>query len=216
LSTPTSPADNQHFDHIIDALAEQGYIILDNLIPDPVLQQLSQHFDSIDQADFKHAGVGRSDSFQTNQQIRSDRIHWLNHNDASTQPYFQQMELLRQQVNRHLFLGLFDYECHYAHYPAGSFYQRHVDAFKGQGNRRLTTILYLNKDWQNEDGGQLKMYHDDENVAFAEVKPEYGRMVIFLSEQFPHEVCVSNRSRRSITGWFRINNSNSQTVDPMA
>src|SRR5690606_40843214 len=51
---------------------------------------------------------------------------------------------LRLYVNRHLFLGLYEYECMFAHYPAGAFYKKHLDAFKSGINRRLSTVLYLN------------------------------------------------------------------------
>jgi len=107
-------------------------------------------------------------------------------------------------MNQRLFLGLFDYESHYAHYPSGAFYKRHVDAFKGQSNRVLTTVMYLNPFWQTQDGGQLQIYDINDDNLITSVEPEMGTFVVFLSEQFPHEVLPSKRDRYSIAGWFRI------------
>lgn len=45
------------------------------------------------------------------------------------------MDGLRQQLNRALYLGLNNYEAHYAAYQAGGFYKKHLDLFKGKRNR---------------------------------------------------------------------------------
>ena len=207
--------DESCFDFVITQLIKQRYAIIDNLLPANLLSDLDRHFQSLHHTKFKHAGVGRDERFQTNHTIRNDVIYWPEQNINIIKQYLSWMEALRQRVNREFLLGLFDYECHYAHFPEESFYKRHVDAFKGQSNRRLSTILYLNHDWKKEDGGLLRMYHDSEEQPFIEVLPEYGRMLFFFSEQFPHEVSVAKRSRRSITGWFRLNSSHSKLADPI-
>ena len=119
------------------------------------------------------------------------------------------MDVLRVGINQRLFLGLFDYESHFAHYEIGAFYQKHRDAFNdhkktGQPIRMLSTVLYLNKDWQDDNGGELMIYNDSEQ-PLEKVVPYFGRLVIFLSEKFPHEVLPAKRERKSIAGWFRVN-----------
>ena len=122
-----------------------------------------------------------------------------------------------------LFLGLFDYECHYAWYPAGGYYRTHLDAFRGEDNRKVSTVVYLNDDWKPSDGGELVIHQpvDDQRLddttmyAMARiVTPRFGTMVLFLSEEFPHEVRTAARARYSLAGWFRINTSGSGAVDP--
>jgi SM-20-related protein len=87
-----------------------------------------------------------------------------------------------------------------------------LDAFHGEANRILTLVAYLNLDWKEEDGGELIIYSGD-NV-FAMVPPEFATLVVFLSEEFPHEVLPARRDRYSVAGWFRLNASSSQRVDP--
>lgn len=123
------------------------------------------------------------------------------------------MENLRQNLNQQLFLGLFDYESHYAIYEQGAFYKKHLDALKGKSNRVLSTVLYLNKQWCAENAGELILYAADGKTVLESIQPKCGTIIIFLSEQFPHEVLSANKTRYSIAGWFRINASGSKEID---
>jgi len=194
---------NSSYDLIANALNDDGYIVLPKFLPDELTEQLYQHVSTIPEQEFKVAGIGRNQSFQLNDKIRSDRTRWLSSFDPVEQAYLSIMDDCRQQLNQQLFLGLRDYEAHFAHYKEGSYYQRHVDAFHGRSNRLVTTVFYLNPDWDQQDGGELIIYHNDSSNTVCRVLPEFGTMVVFLSEQFPHEVLTSMRDRYSIAGWFR-------------
>jgi SM-20-related protein len=198
-------------DVIADALVEQGYCIVGDALPAALLQQLLSHLNQLHDGDLKVAGIGRQTDFQVQQTIRSDKIHWLEPNTETTAEFLQWMDSLRVGINRRLFMGLFDYESHFAHYAVGAFYKKHRDAFRGnraqgQSNRVLSTVLYLNDAWQSGEGGELLLYaEDDDNKVIESNLPEFGRLVIFLSEKFPHEVLPAKRERKSIAGWFRVN-----------
>ena len=92
--------------------------------------------------------------------------------------------------------------------------KRHVDAFKGQGNRVLSLVGYLNEDWLEENGGELVIYNSSDDVEGTKVLPKKNTLVVFLSEQFPHEVLPATRTRHSIAGWFRVNGSVNDNIDP--
>ena len=66
-------------------------------------------------------------------------------------------------------------------------------------------ILYLNESWTKADGGQLRMYfpQKDGSERVEDVLPLGGRLVVFLSEEIPHEVLPTLKERISITGWLR-------------
>ena len=95
-------------------------------------------------------------------------------------------------------LSLKDFEVHMTVYPIGSFYKRHLDQFKKDDHRKLSVILYLNNDWQDSHGGQLRMYFPGQTKDFL---PLAGRLVIFRSDEIEHEVLPATRERLSITGW---------------
>lgn len=216
LPVTRGPSDSDIFARIVSALHEYGYIILHDAFSLAQLNRLFIDIKETDQNDFYQAGVGRDQIHRKNPFVRRDRICWLDTGRVAAQPYLEWMEQLRLTINRELFLGLFDYESHYAHYPKGAFYKKHVDAFKGESIRHLSTILYLNPVWQVEDGGELVLYDTDGVTVLETVIPAFGTMVIFLSEDFPHEVLTAKRSRYSLTGWFRVNTTDSVHLDPPA
>jgi SM-20-related protein len=106
-------------------------------------------------------------------------------------------------LNRTLQLGLFDFECHFACYPAGAHYARHNDQFQGDSDRELSCVLYLNENWKREDGGQLRLHLDSGDTAPKDILPRGGRLVMFISRRFAHEVLPAARERFSIAGWFK-------------
>lgn len=203
MTAQSSLLSAQQADAIADALADEGKIILDDLLPASLIEQLRLQVSQLADSEFKAAGVGRGQDHQYQQAIRRDQIHWLSQADATQKHYLDWMDSLREALNQRLFMGLFDYEAHYAHYPPGAFYKRHLDAFRGNTNRVLTSVCYLNDNWQPEDAGELLIYPQQGDQVLEKVAPKAGRLVIFLSEQFPHEVLAAKRDRYSIAGWFR-------------
>jgi SM-20-related protein len=201
-------------DDICVALVNQGYCVLDAAVPAARLRALQQEQASLTAAELLAAGIGREQQHQQDRQVRGDHIHWLDRQRPAAADYLDFAESLRQGINRRLFLGLFDYECHYARYEPGAFYARHVDAFAGRRNRVLSTVLYLNEDWHESDGGELVLYDDRSDGELLRLLPQSNRMVLFLSERFPYEVLAARRSRCSIAGWYRVNPSDTQRVDP--
>lgn len=204
----------QQADRIAAALAAEGYIILDDILPDDLLMSLASQATSSTANTYKAAGVGREQGMQHNAAVRNDEISWIDSSNPAGKEYLDWMERLRSELNRRLFIGVFDYESHYAHYAPGAYYKTHLDAFKGNTNRIVTTVLYLNSNWQSENGGELVVYSPDSDCILQKILPEYGRLVIFLSDKFPHEVLPANKDRYSIAGWFRVNNSSATRVDP--
>ncbi|RTE86495.1 MULTISPECIES: 2OG-Fe(II) oxygenase [Gammaproteobacteria] len=201
------------FEKIADQLADVGYAIVPDFISEEEANALYHYVESLEQGFWHLAGVGREQQHTVNTHVRSDEICWLTQRTEQEMFWLDRMEQLRESVNRYLFMGLFDYECHFARYAPGSRYQKHLDAFKGRSNRVLSTILYLNPDWQPENGGELVIYGERGKVLET-VLPKQGCFVVFLSDRFVHEVKVSNRLRYSLTGWFRHNTSTGFRIDP--
>lgn len=203
------------FANIAQDLQFTGYSIQTLDQETPALQALKSRLAEFDFDTFDEAGIGRKDDHQKNETIRSDKIHWLDNSNALEGCFLDYMDELKAYMNKRLFMGLFSYECHFAHYQPGAFYKKHLDAFKGQTNRLLSTVLYLNPDWQAENGGELVIYDgEDHNKELTRVTPNFGTLVTFLSDEFPHEVLPAKAVRFSIAGWFRVNNSVNGQIDP--
>ena len=189
------------FESIAKDLSTKGYSICSNAIPESILKPLVQEAQSQLNC-FNRAGIGRQSQHVIDDTIRSDKIRWISEDTEAGSAWLHWTGELKQYLNRRLFLGLNYFESHFAHYGEGNFYKKHRDAFVGQGNRVLSVVTYLNERWSQEDGGQLVIY-DDADKEIERVLPGSGTLVIFLSEEFPHEVLPAQRERLSIAGWFR-------------
>ncbi|ATX81304.1 SM-20-related protein [Mariprofundus ferrinatatus] len=206
----TDNGSSSKFDRIVADLHETGFSICDGFVsPLQVSNMALEAKKQYKKGAFRHARVGRGASMQLRPEIRNDRVLWLDSEKpgAALLPYFLDLETLRKEINRNLYMGLFEFEGHFALYPPGASYDIHFDRFIGTMERVVTCILYLNDNWQPDEGGALKVYEGTEpsNLPLPmEVIPQGGRLVTFISELFPHEVLPARRDRLSLTGWFRI------------
>ncbi|WP_273823292.1 MULTISPECIES: 2OG-Fe(II) oxygenase [Pseudomonas] len=197
------PSDHPLLLSIVDDLAERGWSQQELFLPADLTRELATECRKrAADGELAPAGVGRGAAQQVREGIRGDHIQWLEPGQAeSCDRYLGLMNSLREALNRGLYLGLEDFECHFALYPAGAFYRRHLDRFRDDDRRSVSAILYLNDTWQPEEGGQLRMYLADE--VERDVLPTAGCLIVFLSGDVPHEVLPATRERLSLTGWFR-------------
>ncbi|MGA4633167.1 2OG-Fe(II) oxygenase [Pseudomonas solani] len=191
------------FEPISDDVAQRGWSLQPGAVAADLVAALARECRARSAAgELSPAGIGRGDGQQVREGIRGDRIDWLEPGQAAPcDHYLELMDELRLRLNRELFLGLEDFEAHFALYPPGAFYQKHLDRFRDDDRRAVSAVLYLNPDWQPGEGGELRLYLAD--GATHDVLPEAGTLVVFLSSDLPHEVLPASRERLSLTGWFR-------------
>jgi len=190
-------------DEIARGLGCDGFVAVEDSLPPALLARLDDGCHQREAANFDLAGVGRGAHRTRDSDIRGDAIRWLDDASEPDHAYLTVMEGLRLALNRKLYLGLLDYDCHYAIYGAGSHYQRHLDTLSGSKNRLLSTVVYLHDQWALADGGELLLYRGSDPLPTARILPRPGLMVLFLSEDFPHEVLAARKPRHSLAGWFR-------------
>ncbi|AZC21404.1 oxidoreductase, 2OG-Fe(II) oxygenase family [Pseudomonas sp. CMR5c] len=197
------PSDHPLLLSIVDDLAARGWSQQDIFLPEALTLDLAAECRKrAAEGELAPAAVGRGVAQEIREGIRGDHIQWLEPGQAeASDAYLALMDSLREALNRGLFLGLEDFECHFAMYPPGAFYKRHVDRFRDDDRRMVSAVIYLNSQWLPEHGGQLRMYLQDHEQH--DVDPLGGRLVVFLSGELPHEVLPATRERLSLTGWFR-------------
>jgi SM-20-related protein len=169
---------------LVDGVATRGYAIVPQFVEADVVAQLrSRAEDAFAQGRMHPARVGRATTSIRDAGIRGDAIAWLDEvtSDPTERALAASLEAVRLAVNASLWLGLFDFEGHYARYSAGAFYARHLDRFRDQDTRTL--------------------FRDGEPPL--DVPPRGGTLAAFLAERFEHEVLPATRTRWSFTGWFR-------------
>lgn len=205
---------------LVEGLAERGWAAVDHALDPELVEALRDRARALYARDAFDAGrVGRGEALTDAPRIRRAEIAWLEGRDPAERRLLDGAEALRQTLNRELFLGLFEFEAHFAHYPEGGFYRRHLDAFAGGVKSRVVSFIgYLNEVWADGDGGELAVWAgpDDRGEAAALIAPKPGTLVIMLSERIPHEVRPAARERLSLAGWFRVNPGVGGVLDPAA
>jgi SM-20-related protein len=197
------PSDHPLLLRIVDDLAEHGWSQQNIFLPLGLTRELAAECRKrAAEGELAPAAVGRGSTSGIREGIRGDHIQWIEPGQAlACDSYLDLMDSLREAMNRGLFLGLEDFESHFALYPPGAFYLKHVDRFRDDDRRMVSAVVYLNDAWLPEYGGQLRMYLDER--VEHDVVPTGGCLVVFLSGEVPHEVLPANRDRLSLTGWFR-------------
>jgi SM-20-related protein len=188
---------------IVDAVQEHGWSEQDSFLPAELTRALALECAARAAAGaLTPARVSQGAAQSLQPDIRGDRIQWLEagQSDACDQ-YLAIMETLRVTLNRELFLGLDNYESHFAFYTPGASYARHRDRFRDDDSRTVSVIVYLNADWLPEHGGALRLH--PEGLSARDILPVAGRIGTFLSADMLHEVLPATRDRMSLTGWFR-------------
>ncbi len=206
--------DETLFRLIADDLERQGYSIRPGALPEEISSSLYSYQTSLNTNKYIDAGIGRGEDFLKTEFVRTDEICWITGESEAGSNWIDWTYRLQRFLNQRLFLGLFSFESHFARYPPGAYYKRHYDAFRGDANRILSVVTYLNSGWGYTDGGELVLYSDDKDRVGLKVVPLYGTVVVFLSEEFPHEVLPAVRDRYSVAGWFRVNTSINNNIDP--
>lgn len=199
---------NPTYEKIIEDLLVNRYSVVDEFFsPEKVAALRTNLLKKYEDKIFKKSAIGNQLKEKIASEVRGDFILWLNetHSAPAEVAFFAQIKDFVDYLNRTCYMGIADSEFHYAVYPPGTSYRRHLDTFQNDSRRKLSIVCYLNdEDWKPEYGGELAIYLNDiGNEKVLNVYPLQGRMVIFESMVLEHEVKPVNRERLSITGWLK-------------
>jgi SM-20-related protein len=184
----------------MDALSVNDYVIIDKFVDEYRLNTIHTFFKShLD--GFTKAGIGALRDHVIRRDIRGDYTYWLDRKrDSELYNFWSLVDETVFVYNRYCFLGLSGYEFHLAYYPKKGHYDKHLDQFSTRNNRTISMVIYLNKNWQKGDGGELEIFLKDGTSIL--VNPLEARCVMFKSAEVPHAVLASNKPRYSLTGWL--------------
>lgn len=200
--------ENPLYEKIISGILEDQYSIVEDFFtPEEVRVLRNTLLEKYEEDNFKKAAIGNRLNETIEKTIRGDFILWINEKDAveAERVFFYKINSLVAYLNKTCFLGILQKEFHYALYPEGTFYKRHLDTFQNDDRRKLSLVCYLNdEDWKPENGGELVIYKEENGVEVAKkIYPFPGRVVIFESQILEHEVKPVKTTRLSITGWLK-------------
>ena len=198
------PTDTSPFIRVCDDLVAQGWSAIPHFFSSDLINSLrSELMEHAEYNRLQAAHIGKGEQRALRSDIRGDETRWLNGESLAQRDFLAQLELLRHALNSQLFLGLNDLEAHFALYPPGTGYSQHIDSFQNNNLRRITIVAYLNEHWQPDEGGELLLFND-QNEIYQRILPEAGTLACFISEEIQHAVATTQRPRASIAGWFRV------------
>lgn len=186
-------------EQIIRDIKDKGWSFQENILTAHDMSEITKFF-NVHRGEFEAAKIGKGQTRQRNENVRGDYTFWIDplNPPAEFVPVMKTLEELKSNLNQEIYLGAREYECHLAYYPPGTFYQKHVDRFNNDSSRVLSFIFYLSEEWKAGDGGELVLYGESETT----INPIPGSLMVFLSDNLPHEVKPCKRERRSFTGWM--------------
>lgn len=200
--------ENPLFERIINDISESQFSVIDNFF-NPNEVEILRHslLEKYEADNFKKAAIGNKLNETIERSVRGDVILWIDERQANSaeQLFFEKINTLVNYLNKTCFLGILQKEFHYAIYPLGTFYKRHIDTFQNDDRRKLSLVCYLNEDgWLVANGGALCLYLKENNLEIEKnIYPLPGRVVIFESQVIEHEVKIVHTQRLSITGWLK-------------
>jgi SM-20-related protein len=206
LTEDLSFKENPLFEHLISDLLNQNYSICDNFFDLRLVDSLRDRLKTLhNHSELKKAAIGNKVNESISKAIRRDYIQWIDEQQANPveRLFFEAINTFKNYLNMTCFMGILHQEFHYAIYPEGTFYKKHLDTFQNDDRRKLSMVCYLNDNsWNKTNGGELVIY--PENSIEVVIHPLPGRVVIFESQLLEHEVRpVLNDMRLSITGWLK-------------
>ena len=201
----------------LEVLKAKGYVVIENFLPEILQEGLRQDVRGLrNQSRFSVAKIGQDSTNTLNTKIRIAETCFLGRNklgdipNTSRSQLYDVLDLIRRDLPQPLDTALSEFL--YAYYPSGGFYRRHRDAIPGSVSilRKYSLLIYLNKDWKEDDEGKLRMHMDSggdelamgEEPNFIDVAPKGGTLILFDSAQVPHEVLDTQAERVAIVGWF--------------
>ena len=187
----------------LDDLAAHGWSQQNHFLPLELTLALAEECRALaDSGVLDFAAVGRGTAQMLRPEIRGDQTRWLEDGQSDAcDRYRQIMETLRLALNQAFFLGLDNYESHFALYAPGASYSKHLDRFRDDDLRTVSAVIYLNPGWLPGQGGALRLH--PQGAPVRDIAPMGSRLVLFLSADMLHEVLPATCERLSLAGWFR-------------
>ena len=202
-----SPLDPFFVRSLHQQLEKQSWCQTESLFSNELLLKLqADALTRFHRGEFELAKVGKGVAALVRANVRSDSICWVEDAPKSLalRDYLFTVNELMAQLSRQMFVPMISFETHYASYPVGGSYEKHLDRFSADDTRVISMVVYLNSEWKPEEGGSLVLYSTDKPSQIVhEVQPRLGTTILFLSEDVQHEVRPALRRRSSLAGWMK-------------
>ncbi len=188
------------------------HIVLDGLFPEAVLEEVLAAFprpDEIEWRRFDNATEKKLGYWHESTLRPEVQLFLYEMNSAPMLQFLQALTGIEGLISDPYYGGAGPHQI-----LPGGFLKVHVDFnFHPllQLDRRLNMLVYLNKDWKEEYGGQLELWSRDMSRCEAKILPVFNRTVVFSTTDFSFHghpaplACPEGRSRKSVSFYYYSN-----------
>ena len=198
-----------------------SHLTIDNLFPNSLLEKLIDEIPPVTDKYWVHHDDERVEKFGLRSAVdlgqAGDRLTALLHSAAFLYFLSEVSGIWQLLPDPYLQGG------GYSLLPEGAKFDVHVDrstAYEAGLYRRLSLLIYLNKDWKPEYGGQLELWNSDGTSSEVAIEPLFNRTVIFqINDHNYHGVpnpiaAPGKRSRNSFTVYYHTALPAGENVTP--
>lgn len=193
------------------------HVVIDNFLPEDVINLLVDEFPSPDQINWKIEGPGDAkntgnkyiEKITTSDETKFNDFtrHFMHQlNSGVFVQFLESLTGFKQLTPDPYFRG-----CGLHSTGRGGRLMVHSDASRHPNpkfHQILNLILYLNRDWQEDWGGHLELWNQDATRCETRVLPIFNRCVIFYTgtnsyHGHPHPLtCPEHRRRNSLAVYY--------------
>lgn len=183
------------------------HIVLEDFLPESVLQRVDSEFPARQRGKFNHEQSRLKTAYQT-EMIQSSFITNLLSalNSSQFLGFLENLTGIKQLISDPHYAGAGLHES-----ARGGHLSIHAD-FNVHPTlplrRRLNLILFLNRDWKEEFGGHLELWHRDMSECAKRVLPTVGVAAVFNTNEDSYHghpkplTCPEDRYRRSLATYY--------------
>ena len=189
-------------------------IVIDNFFNDDFLNKISEEFPDLSKTSISQKYKNKDEVKFANNDFKNfpenikDLINFMNSDNFIE--FLQNITSIKEKLISDPELnggGLHEIK-------SGGYLKIHTDFNKHPNlnlDRRINILIYLNKNWKDNNGGQLELWDNKMNNCVKNILPVFNRMVIFSTTDFsyhgnPKKVKISeNLSRKSIALYYYSN-----------
>ncbi|KAJ3129628.1 Egl nine 3 [Nowakowskiella sp. JEL0407] len=207
-------------DEVIHQLRSNGFTVIDDFLSyyeesvkdTDIVEVIGACNESLENSSLLPAAIGYGVTRHIDKSVRGDSTRLFSNADldlpadhvtATMNKLRNRMLSLVPSLSTHLLppnTALTPKGLQLAYYPGnGEHYHAHRDSSPLNPDRRITILLYVNKDWNKGDGGELRLHFPDKSVF--DIEPIANRLIIFRSDLL-HQVLPTNAARFAVTMWL--------------
>jgi Rps23 Pro-64 3,4-dihydroxylase Tpa1-like proline 4-hydroxylase len=188
------------------------HVIIDNFLPEEVLDAVLAEFPKVDAIDWKRfeAAAEKKLASRSEQQMgNATRMLLYQLNSATFIEFLEHLTGIEGLVPDPHFIGGGLHQI-----QRGGFLKMHVDFNRHEKlklDRRLNLLIYLNKNWQADYGGYLELWDDQMTRCGQKILPIFNRCVVFSTTDFSYHGhpeplnCPEGETRKSLALYYYSN-----------